>query len=203
MRVCSQCGRPLTGDEIRCETCGSRVVKPIREASDDAVAAQMQTWLETLRSWTQKKWFWPAAGAAVIGLSLIVGLTLIGFGRPVAVKADDSNNVAGETRQVFDKLVSNYLPEKLEWGRELLKVRMPSYFPEELLIAMDTRKAEVKYSNPQKTQASYHMLVAYHFKETPKSAYIWMSAAFFFEAKEGKWQLTADKWPREWEVNFE
>jgi hypothetical protein len=100
-------------------------------------------------------------------------------------------------------MVDAAIPEKLDWGREVLKQRVPSRFPEELLMEVDREKPEIRYTSDEKTEAYYRFTIAYHYKETNKKVFTWSSVQFFFGFKNGKWSLIGDRWPREWEVVFE
>jgi hypothetical protein len=155
-------------------------------------------------------WQWAIrpAHAALLGVALLVlggGVWWILAPRRVQVQEVEADPRAVDPvlARDFSALVDAALPEKLEWGREILRHRVPSRFPEELLLDTDREKAEIRFLNDEKTEAYYRCSIAYHYKETNKKIFSWMSAQFFFELRNGKWFLSGDRWPREWEVVFE
>ncbi len=111
--------------------------------------------------------------------------------------------MTAEVREQLRELVRVHLDERLAWGRDLLKRRSPNRFPEELLLAVDDKKADVKYLTQDRKAVSYHLLVAYHFRETPVKTYVWHPVSMNFERRPEGWDLTGDKWMAEWDVNFE
>jgi len=101
------------------------------------------------------------------------------------------------------KQVDAVIPDKLEWGREILRKRIPSCFPEQLLLEVDKSKPDVKYEDKAKTYISYRVNVSYHLEELPKELWNWQSVTFFFRPKDGQWGLYGERWPREDEIEFE
>jgi hypothetical protein len=217
MRRCSNCGKVLDDDADRCPECGSSkltlsletrkpepvtaIIAPPPEPKA-APAATVEEEPEPVSAW-QGPLPWSVLAAVVILLGIGAGWFFLS-GRPqVPVKTTDPNAVELLVRQKLEKLIQEYLPEKLEWGRELLKKRSPNRFPEELALATNETKADVEYVNPEKTAAAYGMQIAYHFPETPRKSYQWQQVTFFFEQHQGKWVLTGDKWPNDWDLNFE
>lgn len=141
-----------------------------------------------------------------IGFSaVLVGLIVVCWGPEVFKKTYDihADDVAEEFKARFELIIRKALPEKLEWGREILRKRLPSRFPEELFLAIKTKDGEAKYDNPQRTSVHYQIFIAYHFLDTAEHAYSWNPVTFYFELRLGQWELVGDRWLTEWEVEFE
>jgi hypothetical protein len=217
MRRCSKCGKVLDADANRCPECGSskmslsletRTPEPVtaiiapppepRAAFVEPIAEEP----EPVPAWHGPV-TWALAAAVVVVLGLGGWWWLQGGRGRTPLQAADPNAVDAVVKQQFGKLIQDYLPEKLEWGRELLKKRAPNRFPDELAIATNEAKADVEYTNSEKTAAAFGMQIAYHFPEMPRKAYLWQPVTFFFEFRQGKWVLTGDKWPNDWDLNFE
>lgn len=146
------------------------------------------------------------SGQFWIGLSsVLVGLIVVCWSPEVFKKSHSilTDNVEEEIKERFELLFRKDLPEKLEWGREVLRKRLPSRFSEELSLATRTKDAEAKYDNPQRTSAHYQIFVAYHFLDTPEHACLWNPVTYYFELRRGKWVLIGDLWVTEWQVDFE
>ncbi|MCK5219265.1 hypothetical protein KAR10_07080 [bacterium] len=141
-----------------------------------------------------------------IGFSFVlVGLIVVCWGPEVFKRTYDirANDVEEELKAQFELMLRKTLPEKLEWGREALRKRLPSRFPEELFLATKQKDAEAKYDNSQRTSAHYQIFIAYHFLDAPERTYLWNPVTFYFELRHGHWELAGDRWVTEWEVEFE
>lgn len=220
MRKCSKCGKEVEFDANKCPDCGSIALifqldtpQPEPVSAPDASAPGLpeqpepaaQEDIPALRLWMKEKWFWPAVGGTVLLLGLGGWWAFAPKPQPSAeiAAAEPVNAVEAGERAQIEALIHDALAEKLEWGRELLKKRMPNRFPEELLLDTNKAEADLQYANPEKTAVVYHLPVTYHFKELSSKAYIWLPASFTFIKRDGKWALAGDKWPNEWDVNFE
>ena len=141
-----------------------------------------------------------------IGFSAVLaGLIIVCWGPEVFTITYNihANDVEGELKERFELMIRKALPEKLEWGREVLRKRLPSRFPEELSLATQNKGAEAKYDNPERTCAHYQIFIAYHFLDGAEQDYIWNPVTFYFELRLGQWELVGDQWLTEWEVDFE
>lgn len=143
--------------------------------------------------------FWIGFSAVLVGLIIVCWGPGV-FKRTYDIHADD---VEEELKEQFELMIRKALPEKLEWGREMLRKRLPSRFPEELSIATRKKDAEAKYDNPERTSAHYQIFIAYHFLDIAEHDYIWNPVTFYFELRHGQWELVGDRWVTEWEVDFE
>ena len=84
-----------------------------------------------------------------------------------------------------------------------MRNRLPTRFPEELEMEIDRDQVKVRYDNIQKQSVYYQLSVAYHFVKAHEKTYIWQPVTFYFEIRNGKWELIGDRWVREWELEFE
>ncbi|MCD4812159.1 hypothetical protein K8S19_00480 [bacterium] len=115
----------------------------------------------------------------------------------------DAKSVETTLCSKFELIIDDTLPDKLEWAREVMRLRLPTRFPEELLLDISKQEAEVKYENDEKTSVSFRMLITYHFGDAHKKTYYWQPVTFFFEIRNGEWVLIGDRWLRESELVFE
>lgn len=115
----------------------------------------------------------------------------------------NADKVEPELQSKFELIIDDTLPDKLEWARNVLRFRLPTRFPEELLLDINKQEAEVIYETDEKTSASFRLLIAYHFADAHKKTYIWQPVTFFFEIRNGEWVLIGDRWLREGELIFE
>jgi hypothetical protein len=148
--------------------------------------------------------FWIALGSilAVVVIVPWLGLQLAKWAsRPVV--PTDPTKVETEAKKDFEQMVDQALADKLEWGREVLRNRLPTRFPDELIMEVDKQKSEVKYENRKKTSASFHILVSYHFEDDHPKTLHWYPATFFFQKQNEKWYLVGDSWIKESEIVFE
>jgi len=111
--------------------------------------------------------------------------------------------VEEETKKHFEKMVDQALSDKLEWGREVLRNRLPSRFPEELVMEVDKQKADRKYDSRKKNPASFNVQISYHFEDDHPKAIRWYPVVFFFQKQEDTWYLIGDNWLKESELIFE
>jgi uncharacterized protein (DUF58 family) len=103
----------------------------------------------------------------------------------------------------FQKTMEEYLPDKLEWGREIMRKRLPSRFPEELLMSYDVAKVDVRYTNREQNQAVYRLPVAYYFLNQPRATFRWQPVTFHFELRNRQWVMIGDNWMTEDDLKFE
>lgn len=174
-------------------------------AAPAPAASNEEPWEDRLEGWQRRPWFWPVVAGLVLVLALgvWVGFTMRRTATKAPTAVEDPLKVEPEVRSELQKLIQVHLDERLAWGRELLKRRSPNRFPEELLLRTDDQKAEVRYLTRDKNAVIYHLLVAYHFRETPLKTYVWHSVSMSFARRPEGWVLTGDHWPAEWDVNFE
>lgn len=155
------------------------------------------------QTWRNKPGFW----VALVVLALLAGggvFLMFKWNSIFPEPAVANQQGVDETlARQFSHMVDEMLPEKLEWGREIMKRRVPTRFPEELLMAVDKKNPEIRFLNPEQTSASYRFTMAYHFKDTNRKLYPWASVIFYFEMRNGKWVITGDRWVSEWEISFE
>jgi len=109
--------------------------------------------------------FWPVAGTAAV---LVLAAVLWAVLKPSTSSEPPpapSHPLAVEPEVVkkFNVLIDAYLPEKLQWGRDILTRRIPSRFPEELTLDLDRAKSEVRYDDASRTSAYYQTLASYHY----------------------------------------
>lgn len=121
--------------------------------------------------------------------------------KPVA--KTDPLQVEAETRKQFENLVDQTLADKLEWGREVLRNRLPTRFPEELVMEVDKQKADLKYDNRKKQTAAFSVQISYHFEDDHPKTIRWYPVTFFFQKQDDKWYLLGDTWIKESELIFE
>jgi hypothetical protein len=183
------------GEEPAAETAESAEAAPEEDAGPSAFSTALH--------WAGQPRHALLLGAALLVLGGIAWWALAPHRTQVVEVAADPRAVDPVLAREFSKLVDAALPEKLEWGRDVLRKRIPARFPEELLMEIDRETPEIRFSNDEKNEAYYRFSIAYHYKETNKKIFAWTSVQFFFEQRNGKWLLAGDRWPREWEVMFE
>jgi hypothetical protein len=179
--------------------------EPAEEAAAEAPADEEEepSFFSTAVQWARQPLHAALLGAALVAAGGILWWTLAPHRTQVEEVEADPRAVDPVLAKEFAKMVDAAIPEKLEWGRDILRRRVPSRFPEELFMEVDRDKPEIRYTSDEKSEAYYRFAIAYHYKEANKKLFVWNSVQFFFELRSGKWVLTGDRWPREWEVLFE
>jgi hypothetical protein len=169
----------------------------------DEIEEETSPLIQKVLLWAKEPKYWIIAGAVIVALGGLAWWTLVPHKVQVQEVEADPRAVDPVLAKDFSKIVDAAIPDKLEWGRDMMKRRVPTRFPEELIMDVDRDNPEVRYNDDTKTTAYYRFIIAYHFKETHKKLYPWTSVTFFFELRKGKWVLTGERWPRESEVVFE
>jgi hypothetical protein len=144
----------------------------------------------------------------LIGMAgLVAALVILPWGTRVLMKPKPEAAVKADfnTQEIatFDKLIDQILPEKLDWGREVMHRRLLTRFPEELQMEVDKNNRDIKWDGKGKVLAYYRFSIAYHFKEEARENYSWKPVTFFFRMEAGKWVMMGERWMREDEVLFE
>ena len=141
---------------------------------------------------------------------LVLVLVLSGLGKLISEKISNTTNnnievnkITPELRRELDIKLASILEDKLKWGREVMRKRLPSRFPEELILDKDLTKAEVKFENNSLKNVYYYLLVAYHFKHDHEATYRWKPVTIYFEQREQEWVYIGEKWLNEWDLEFE
>ncbi|MBN1596635.1 hypothetical protein JW933_11975 [candidate division FCPU426 bacterium] len=148
--------------------------------------------------------FWIIFGSVLLAFIVIPGsISLVGKLASRKPKTVSTTAITPELRQKFEKMIEDILPDKLEWARAIMSLRIPTRFPEELAMEIDKKNAEVRYDNKQKTEAYYRFLVCYHFVDAHKKTYRWQPVTFYFEMRNGVWTMVGDLWIKESEMIFE
>lgn len=147
-------------------------------------------------------WITFASVLAVLVAVPWLGMQLSKWASRPVVKADPTI-VDPELKKDFEKMVDQALADKLEWGREVLRNRLPARFPEELVMEVDKQKSEVKFDNRKKNTVNFQILVSYHFEDDHRKAIRWYPGTFFFQKQDEKWYLIGDNWIKESELIFE
>lgn len=194
--ICTMCQKPLAADQT------PDLDK--NQGHKTAVQAKTNQLLAIVQSLGRSRQFWLTAFYILSGaLTLFWGTkAVMKFFEPEAVKSS-TMQVEPAVASQFETMIKELLPEKLDWAREQMKRRLPSRFPEELLMETDETKVEVNYDNKKHTAAHYEMQIAYHLKEIRKESYIWQPVTFYFELRQGKWVMVGDKWIRDSDLVFE
>ncbi len=208
MQSCPHCGQPLDDEAVICSLCGKTVNPNTVEAgapgplpAQNGKGRQLLTILHSL-SRSRRFWlmtFYVVAGALTLfwGTRAVMRLLEPEANKPKSMQVEPA--VAGQ----FEVMVKEMLPEKLDWGREQMKHRLPSRFPEELLMETDETKVDIKYENKKHTAAHYELQITYHLDDAVKETYVWQPVTFYFELRQGQWVMVGDKWIRPTALVFE
>lgn len=218
---CPACGNITALENRAAQAAKPGPAAPAKELSPVQIAEKVwnnvqQTWETRVRpvaehplllnvdNWLFRHWKWLVLGAAVLVATAGGVWSLNRFYQEMAsTKSELDIRLADETAKQVTGLIQEVLPEKLEWGRDVMKRRVPGRFPEELSMDIDKAKGELKFMNREKTKAMYTLLIAYHYRNTHRRTFNWEPVTFYFKKSGQHWVLTGDKWLTEWEVNFE
>ncbi|MEW6517480.1 MAG: hypothetical protein AB1439_11340 [candidate division FCPU426 bacterium] len=148
--------------------------------------------------------FWVMLGSVLAVLIAMpwLGMQTVKWASQPAAKTDPFK-VDDEIKKKFEKLVDQALADKLEWGRDVLRNRLPTRFPEELIMEVDKQKTEAKYDNRKKNTATFAIIISYHFDDDHPKAIRWYPGTFYFEKRNEEWRLVGDNWIKESELILE